>query len=66
MGVKLAVLPNVQPPTVAFAVLAKLCGPKANETETGTALFTKMNLTLNLTDGLPISLNMKEIVQLLQ
>ena len=27
--------------TVAFTVLAYLCGPKANETEMGVALFTK-------------------------
>ena len=41
MGVKHLMLPNVQPPTVAFAVLAQLCGPKANGTEMGAALFTK-------------------------
>ena len=29
------------PPTAAFTVLAQLCGPKANETEMGAALFTK-------------------------
>ena len=41
MGVKHIVLPDGQPPTVAFTVLAKLCGPKANETEEmGNALFT--------------------------
>ena len=41
MGVKHTVLPDGQPPTVAFTVLAQLCGPKANETEMGAALFTK-------------------------
>ena len=30
-----------RPPTVAFAVLAQLCGPHADETEVGVALFTK-------------------------
>ena len=41
------------PPTVAFPVLAYLCGPEANETEIGAALFTKngerriLNLLLN-------------------
>ena len=29
------------PPTVALTVLAQLCGPKANETETGGTLLTK-------------------------
>ena len=39
---KHTVLPDGQPPppTVAFTVLAQLCGPKANETEMGAALFT--------------------------
>ena len=41
MGVKHKVLPDCQPPTVAFTVLAQLCGPKANETEMGATLFTK-------------------------
>ena len=41
MGVKHKVLRDGQPPTVAFTVLAQLCGPKANETEMGLALFTK-------------------------
>ena len=41
MGVKYTVLPDEQPPTVAFTVLAQLCDPKANETEMGAALFTK-------------------------
>ena len=41
MGVKHTVLPDGQPPTVAFTVLAQLCGPKANETEMGATLFTK-------------------------
>ena len=40
-GVKHAVLPDGQPPTVAFIALAQLCGPKANETEMGDALFTR-------------------------
>ena len=31
MLVKHTVLPDGQPPTVAFTVLAHLCGPKANE-----------------------------------
>ena len=34
-------LPDGQPPTVAFPVLVQLCGPKANKTEMGAALFTK-------------------------
>ena len=33
MGVKHTVLPGGQPSTVAFTVLAHLCGPKANEME---------------------------------
>ena len=41
MGVKHTVLPDGLPPTVAFTVLAQLCGPKAKETEMGAALFTK-------------------------
>ena len=48
MGVNHTMLPDGQPPTVAFTVLAQLCGPKANETEMGdgrwamgTTLFTK-------------------------
>ena len=40
-GMKHTVLRDGQPLTVAFAVLAYLCGPKGNETETGTALFIK-------------------------
>ena len=35
------VLPDGQPPTVAFTMLAQLFGPKANETEMGAAIFTK-------------------------
>ena len=38
---KHTVLPDGQSTTVAFTVLARLCGPKANETEMGVALFTK-------------------------
>ena len=34
-------LPDGQPPTAAFTVLAYLCGPKAQETEMGATLFTK-------------------------
>ena len=41
MGVKHTVLPDGQHPTVAFIVLAQLCGPKANETEMGGTLVTK-------------------------
>ena len=33
--------PGGQPPTVAFTVLAQLCGSKANETEMNAGLFTK-------------------------
>ena len=40
MAVKQTVLPGYQPPTVAFTVLAQLCGLKVNETEMGAALFT--------------------------
>ena len=41
MGMKLAVLPDGQPPAVPFTVLAQLCVPKPNETEMGAALCTK-------------------------
>ena len=41
MGVKHAVLPDGQSPTVAFTVRAQLCDPMGNETEMGAALFTK-------------------------
>ena len=41
MEVKHTVLPGGQPPTVAFPLLAQLCGPKVNEKEVGAALFTK-------------------------
>ena len=43
MGVKHTVLPNGQPPTVAFPVLIWLCGPKANETEMGAILYTEID-----------------------
>ena len=35
-------LPDGQAPTVAFNVLAQMCGPEANETEMGVAPFTKI------------------------
>ena len=38
MRVKHTVLQDGQPQTVAFNVLAQLCGPKANETEMGAIL----------------------------
>ena len=41
MGVKHTVQQDGQSTTVAFTVLAQLCGPKDNETEIGAALFTK-------------------------
>ena len=41
MGVKCKAPPDGQPTTVAFTVLAQLCGPKANETEMGAALVAK-------------------------
>ena len=41
MGDQHTVLPDGQPPTVAFTVLAQLCDPKANETEMRAVLFTK-------------------------
>ena len=41
MGVKHIALPDGQPPTVAFTVVAQLCGHKANETEMGTTIFTE-------------------------
>ena len=41
MRVKHTVLPDGQPPTVAFTVLAQLCGTKANETEMDATLFPK-------------------------
>ena len=34
-------IPDGQPSTVAFTVLAQLCGPKADELEMGAFLFTK-------------------------
>ena len=40
MGVKHVVLPDSQPTTVAFTVLAQLCGQMTNETEMA-ALSTK-------------------------
>ena len=49
MGVKQKVIPDGQPPTVAFTVFAQLCGSKANETEMGAALFTKNGEGSNLT-----------------
>ena len=41
MVMKHTLLQESQPPTIAFTVLAQLCGPKADETEMGAALFTK-------------------------
>ena len=41
MGVKLTVLAYGQPPTLAFTVLALLCGPKTNGMGMGAVLFTK-------------------------
>ena len=41
MGVNHTVLPGDQPQTVAFTLLAQLCGQKAKESEMGAALFTK-------------------------
>ena len=41
MELKHTVLLDGQLPTVAFTVLAQLCGPEADETEMGAALFTK-------------------------
>ena len=41
LGMKHTVLPDVQLPTVAFTVLAQLCGPQADKREMGVALFTK-------------------------
>ena len=41
MGVEDTVLPDGQPSTVAFTVLAQLWDPKAKETEVDAALFTK-------------------------
>ena len=38
MGLKHTVLPDGQPPTVAFTVVAQICGPKARETEMGAIL----------------------------
>ena len=52
MGVKHTVLPDGQPPTVAYNVLAKLCGPKANESEMGAALFTNNGEGRNFDFGL--------------
>ena len=46
MEVKHAVLPDEQPPTVAFTVLAQLCGPKANEMEMVTSLLTEITEAL--------------------
>ena len=44
MDIRHIVLPDGQPSTVVFTVLAQLCGPKANETEMGAARFTKYGL----------------------
>ena len=41
MGVKHTVLPDGQPPTVAFTEPAQLRGPKASETDLCAVLFTK-------------------------
>ena len=41
VGLKHTMLPDGQPPPAAFTVLAQLCGPKANEAQMGSALFTK-------------------------
>ena len=49
MGVKLTVLADVQPPTVAFDMLAQLCGLKADGTELCTVLFTNNDEGRNLT-----------------
>ena len=38
MGLKHTVLQDSQLPTLAFTLLAQLCGPKANETEMGAIL----------------------------
>ena len=54
MGVKQTVLPDSQPLTVVFTVVAQLYGPKANETETGAPPFNqtwrgkKLSLDINL------------------
>ena len=46
-GVKHIVFPDGRPLTVTFAVLAQLCGPKANERKMGAALFTKNGEGMN-------------------
>ena len=38
MGVEYTLLPDGQPPTVIFTVLAQLCDPKHKRTEMGAAL----------------------------
>ena len=48
MGVKHAMLPDGQPPTVAFTVLAQLRSLNDNETEMGATLFTKNGEGRNL------------------
>ena len=42
IGVEHTVLPDGQPPTAAFTVLAQLYGLKANESEINAAIFTNM------------------------
>ena len=63
-GSETTVLPDGQPPTVSFAVLAQLCGPKADETELGAASFTKMvrEGALTLTPGTLIRLSISSLV----
>ena len=50
-----AVLPNAQPPPVAFTVLAQLRGPKANDTEMSTALFTENGAGRNFAFNLKLN-----------
>ena len=46
MAVKHTVLPDGQPPTVAFTVHAQQCGPMANASEMGAALFSQKTRAL--------------------
>ena len=69
MGVKHTVLPDGQRPTVAFTVLAQLCGPKANETEKGSTLFTKngegRKLDFDLIDLIDYPLDLKRALSMM-
>ena len=57
MEVKHTVLLYGQPRTVAFTVLAQMCGPQANEMEMVIALFAKNGKGRNFDFDLSVVLN---------